>query len=250
VSETVEIAPVASSQQKDNLCGPFQAARILRELGYDADEDELAVRAESVLPNPSAGSVPPGAESRTAYRYELATAQPAEAGTAVAPLAGAIEAASGGALRCVPIRGTWTPRRIEWLVERATRAARLIANVRTGHFWATRPPVEALVAELERGDAEAPPAEWDVGHFCELVRVVRGTGGSLVVVRDSYPSFGLAGYHLQPPRAVAAALDRGDGREGGVLAVAERENAHGLEALAEQLGLELGHWDNGTRTRR
>ena len=238
---------VASLQQKDNLCGPFQAARILRELGYEADEDELAARARSVLPDPSGGSVPPGAESRSDYRYELATAPPAEAGTAVAPLAQAIESASGGALRCVPLRADWTPERVEALVGRAARTARLIANIRTGHFWGTRPPFEVLAAELEGREVEGPPSEWDVGHFCELVGLLRGSGGALVAVRDSYPSFGLAGHHLQPPRAVAAALNRGDAREGGVLAVAERENAQRVEALAAELGLDLGYWDNGTR---
>jgi hypothetical protein len=234
-------------QQKDNLCGPFQASRILRELGYEADEDELAARAGSVLPDPSDGSVPPGAESRTDYRVELPSSPPEDSGTAAAPLAEAIEAVGGGDLRCLPIRGEWTAERVGSLVERGTPPARLIANVRTGHFWGTRPPFDALEAELEGREVDGPPAEWDVGHFCELACLLQGTGGSLVVVRDSYPSFGLAGHHLQPPRAVAKALDRGDGREGGVLAVTARENAQRLEALATELGLEVGHWDNGTR---
>jgi hypothetical protein len=235
-------------QQKDNLCGPFQAARILRELGFDADEDELAVRAGSVLPERSEGSVPPGAESRTDYRLDLPTSAPEDSGTAAAPLAEAIEAASRGEVRCVPVRGEWTAARVESLVERATPpTVRLLANVCTGRFWGTRPPFDALLAELEGREVDGPSAEWDVGHFCELTAVLRGSGGSLVVVRDSYPSFGLAGHHLQPPRAVAAALARDDGREGGILAVAARENAQRLEALATELGLEVGHWDNGTR---
>jgi hypothetical protein len=77
--------------------------------------------------------------------------------------------------------------------------------------------------------------------------VLRGGGGALVAVRDSYPSFGLAGYHLQPPRAVAAALNRDDGREGGILAVVKRENAKAVEVLARNAGLDIGYWDNGTR---
>jgi hypothetical protein len=242
----------AELQQKDNLCGPFQAARILRELGFDAwdgeplDEDLVALRAGSVLPAPADGSVPPGARSRAEYRYELGTVSPDESGTAAEPLGRAIEEASGGALRCVPICGEWTAERVAALVGGAA-PARLLANVRTGGFWGTRPPLEALEAALDGREAEGPPPEWDVGHFCELVALVRGAGGALVVVRDSYPSFGLRGYHLQPTRAVAAALERGDGREGGVLAVTAEPGAEKIAALARELGLENRFWDNGTR---
>jgi hypothetical protein len=68
-----------------------------------------------------------------------------------------------------------------------------------------------------------------------------------VLVHDSYPSFGWNARHLQPPRAIAAALQRGDGREGGVLAVVPAKDARRIEALAAELGLEVAPWDNGTR---
>jgi hypothetical protein len=68
-----------------------------------------------------------------------------------------------------------------------------------------------------------------------------------VSVHDSYPSFGWHGRHLQPPRAVAAALERGDGREGGVLVVTPAARAADAEALARAIGLEVRFWDNGTR---
>lgn len=236
-----------SLKQKDFLCGPFQAARILRELGYEADEDALAAAAGSSLPEPAAGSVPPGAVAKTDYAVDLPRVAPDVAGTAVEPLAAAIEAVAGSALRAVPLRGDWTASSVEALVDRGTPLARLLANVRTGPFWGTHPPREVLEAELAGDAQEGPPSDWDVGHFCELVGLLRGSGGSLVAVRDSYPSFGLAGYHLQPPRAVAAALERGDGREGGVLAIAETARAGDVERLADELGLETSPWDNGTR---
>jgi hypothetical protein len=234
-------------QQKDFLCGPFQAARILRELGHAATEDELAAAAGSLLPERSAGTVPPGAVSKSDYAVELPRVGADVAGTAVAPLAAAVEAAAGGAVRAVPLSGEWTAQRIAALVERGTRLARLVANVRTGPFWGTRPPLELLEAELRGDEQDGPPSDWDVGHFCELVALMRGSGGSLVAVRDSYPSFGLGGYHLQPPRAVAAGLERGDGREGGVLAIAEADRAPDVERLAAELELEVAPWDNGTR---
>lgn len=244
-----------AAQQKDNLCGPFWAARILHDFGieeWDAeqiDEDLIALRAGTVLPEAPEGSVPPGAVSRTEYRYQLPAGDTADSGTAAGPLAEAIEAAAGGALRCVPLRGDWTPERVEGLVE-ATRAAgaRLLANLRTGRLWGSRPPLEALLAELEGRPAAQPASDWDVGHFCELAALIRGPTGSLVLVRDSYPSLGWNAHHLQPPRAVAAALLRGDGREGGVLAVVPRAGAEEVEGLAGELELEVASWDNGTRS--
>lgn len=250
------MADATGLQQKDNLCGPFWVARILRDSGVEVwdgeavDEDCVAWRVGTVLPDPSDGSVPPGATSLTGYRFDLPRVAPVESGTSAGALADALEAASGGALRVVPVRGDWTAERVEQLLDGASRLGRvrLLANVRTGRFWGSRPPLDTLLAELRGEPAEGPPAEWDVGHFCELVLVVRGPGGSLVLVHDSYPSFGWNARHLQPPRAVAAALGRGDGREGGVLAVASSETAAEVESLARALGLELGIWDNGTRS--
>ena len=232
-------------QQKDNLCGAFQAARILRELGFEVDEDTVALRAGSVLPAGPGESVPPGETSRTDYGFDLPTVPPAESGTAAAPLAAAIVSLSEGALRAVPLCGFWTSERVERLVDAAD--ARLLANIQTGPLWGTHPSVETVIEELASGDAEGPPSEWDVGHFVELVSLVRGTGGSLVLVHDSYPSFGSNARHLQPPRAVAAALQREDEREGGVLAIVRAEDAPLIEGLAEELGLDVATWDNGTR---
>jgi hypothetical protein len=245
-------APQPVAQQKDNLCGPFWAARLLRDAGIESwdgeelDEDLVARRAGTLLPEPDVGSVPPGAESRTDYRFDLPCVEAARSGTPAGALAEAIEQASRDALRCVPVRGAWTEHRVTELVDRA-RGARLLANVRTGGFWGSRPTVDELLAELRGEAVEGPPADWDVGHFCELELLVRGPGGALVLVHDSYPSLGWGARHLQPPRAVAAALLRGDGRDGGVLAVAALEESGHLEALARDLGLEIGIWDNGTR---
>src|SRR2546425_5741211 len=225
-----EAFTASAAQQKDNLCGPFWAARVLTEAGIESwdgeqlDDDLVALHAGTLLPEPDDGSVPPGAQSLTGYRFELSRAEPGVSGTAAGRLAEVIERASGGALRCVPMRGDWTAQQVSDLVERA-RGARLIANVRTGAFWGSRPSFDALLAELRGEQGDGPPADWDVGHFCELELLVRGPGGALVVVHDSYPSLGWDGRHLQPPRAVAAALRRGDGREGGVLAVERPEDS-------------------------
>ena len=234
-------------QQKDNLCGPFCAARIL-----GLDQDLVAVRAGTALPlADSEPSVPRGAESLTDYAYELPKVPSAESGTSASGLAEAIESLSNGALRCMPVRGQWTADRVAALVDGAPPlGARLIANIRTGKLWGSSPSAEQILAELRGARTDGPPADWDVGHFVELKVLVRVTGGSLVVVHDTYPTLGLDGHHLQPPRAVAAALMRGDGREGGILAVTPPATADAVAELARGLGLQIGIWNNGSRSER
>jgi hypothetical protein len=172
-------------------------------------------------------------------------------------LADAIEALSAGALRCVPIcgpvDGPWSHEAVLSLVESAPAIqARLIANLRTGALWGSRPAPELLLAWLDGRELPGapPPADWDVGHFVELAGLVRGRdedrGRALVVVHDSYPTLGWLGHHLQPPEAVAAALRRGDGSAGGVLCVVPGSSLDATTRTAGSLGLKVQLWDNGT----
>jgi hypothetical protein len=224
---------------------------VLREAGVSTwdgeplDEDLIALRAGTLLPyEPPEQSVPPGASNLTDYRYELPVVPAERSGTSAEALAGAIEAAGAGALRAIPLKCAWDAEQLLGLVNVAPElGARLIANLRTGPLWGTHPPLESVLAELAGEEVPGPPPEWDVGHYCELAAVVRGGGGTLVAVHDSYPGFGWNGVHLQPPRALAAALRRGDGREGGVLCVLPAEHADEVDGL----GFEIGFWDNGTR---
>lgn len=235
----------APTQQKDDFCGPFCVARIL-----GLDQDEVAREAGTRLPHASARpGVPDGARSLTDYRYDVPRVPDAESGTSPQGLVGAIERLTDGRLTAVPIRGQWTAARVEGLVDQAPAfGARLIANLRTGGIWGSRPTAQQLLAELAGEEVAGPPPDWDVGHFVELTTLVSGHRGSLVVIHDTYPTLGLDGFHLQPPRAVARALLRGDGREGGVLAVVRAGGRRSVEAMALELGLEIGVWDNGCRS--
>ena len=243
-----------TAQQKDNLCGPFWAARVLNEAGFSVwdgervDEDLIAKRAGTVLPAAHDGSdVPPGAAGYAAYRYPLPKAPVEQSGTSAGGLILAIEMASRGQLRCVPLRGEWNVELVEQLLDDAPEmGARLIANVRTGRLWGSRPPVDVLLAELEGMLVQAPAADWDAGHFIELEMLIRGPVRSLVVVHDSYPTLGWEGRHLQPPRVVVESLLRGDGRGGGVLAVVPASRVDAMRSLATTIGLEIGVWNNGT----
>jgi hypothetical protein len=55
---------------------------------------------------------------------------------------------------------------------------------------------------------------------------------------------GYNGVHLQPPAVLAAALNRDDGRRGGVLAVLEPHGAGAVQTLATEQGLRTEMWDN------
>jgi hypothetical protein len=173
-------------------------------------------------------------------------ADPETAGTAAPELAAAIRRMSGGALAAVEISGPWSADTVTAVLEIAGPAAVLIANLRTGALWGSRPDPAVVLDHLAGGDPDPPAADWDVGHFVELATLVRGPAGALVVVRDTYQELGFAGHHVQPPERVAAALRRGDGREGGVIAGCGGEAAAGLGDRLRGAGLELGGWDNGT----
>jgi uncharacterized protein DUF6885 len=245
--------------QKHNLCGAFWGALALQAAGFDqvdgepVDQDLVAIRAGTTLPEGDPASFAPrGASPRLDYRLPIPIERgSAASGTAVPALARAIEDLAGGALATVPIAGPWDGPSVLDLVEIAATAAPsalLIANIQSGRLWGSQPSPAALLDHLagREVDPDPPPPEWDVGHFVSLAATIRGPGGSLVVVRDTYPSLGWLGYHLQPPEALAAALVRGDGRRGGVLAVATPAEADTLAARLAEGRFTLGHWDNGT----
>ncbi len=239
-------------QQMDNLCGCFWASLALRAAGIDADQEAVALEAGAILPGGDPQThVAPGAEPRNDYRVALPmAADPETAGTAAPELAAAIRRLSGGRLEAIEVAGPWSGQTVTALLDAAEPAGMLIANLRTGLLWGSRPDAAVVVDHLLGRDPEPPAADWDVGHFVELTTLVRGLAGSLVVVRDTYQELGLDGHHLQPPDRVAAALRRGDGRGGGVIAVCAAEAGPDLGERLRGAGLELGGWDNGTPAAR
>jgi hypothetical protein len=243
--------------QKDNLCGCFWASIALRVAGIESadgeplDQDRLALEAGTLLPDGDpAGFVPPGESSRRDYRLELPLASdPAASGTAAQALAAAVERLSAGRLAVIPVAGPWSAGSVVDLVraaEEASQGTLLLANVRTGPFWGTRPDPALLLGYLAGEEVRGPAHEWDVGHFVNIAAVVTAGERALVFVRDSYRTLGWQGHHLQPPEALAAALERGDGYEGGVLCVTPAADAAALRDRLAKGGLELRHWDNGT----
>lgn len=243
-----ERVPQLERQQKDHLCGPFHAARVLRDCGVAEfegellDQDLVALHAGTTLPLGAVEEVPAGAASVCDYRFELACVKRDRAGTSAPGLAAAIEKLSGGLLVCLPLKGEWSAASVQGLMD---LDARLLANLRAGRLWGSHPSQEAVLAALDGvAVTDPPPPDWDVGHFVELVTLLRGRRGSLVLVRDSYPSLGWGGLYVQPPAVVAVALMRDDGREGGVLAVVQAGGDDVVRRRASELGLKIEMWAN------
>ncbi|HEV3408436.1 MAG TPA: hypothetical protein VG079_07110 [Gaiellaceae bacterium] len=243
--------------QKDSLCGCFWGSLVLRAVGIESpdggalDQDRVAAEAGTILPDADpARLVPPGEPPRRDYRLPLPkAADPSLGGTAAPALARALETLAGGRLTVVPVAGPWDERSLVVLVEAAASTApetTLLANIRTGRLWPARGHPAALLDYLAGRDAAAEAHEWDVGHFVNVAAAVRGGERALIVVRDSYRSLGWEGHHLQPAHALAGALARGDGREGGVLCVAAVADAPALRDRLAADGFDIRHWDNGT----
>jgi hypothetical protein len=237
--------------QKDFLCGCFWTSIVLRASGADdsVDQDRVALEAGAVLPDGDVESVPPGEAERRDYRIELPKVTPAVAGTAAPALARAVTRLSNHRLAAVPVAGPWSEESVGALVEAVAEVApstSLVANVRTGPLWGSRPHPSSLLAHLNGENVEPPPADWDTGHFVNVAALVHGPARKALVVRDSYRSLGAEGYHLQPADAFARALARGDGREGGILCICPAEDEEPLRTRLGADSYELRHWDNGT----
>ena len=238
--------------QKDNLCGCFWGALVLRAAGVpDVDQDIVASEAGTLLPDGDPRtSVPPGETPRKDYRLDLPLAgDPAASGTSAGGLARAIERLSEGRLAVVPVAGPWNAESLVGLVELVADSSpetTLVANVCTGALWGSHARPSALLGVLDGERVEGPPADWDVGHYVNVHGVVRGRVGALVVVRDTYRSLGVDGHHLQPAAAFGASLVRADGPEGGILCIAPAREAERVRNRLTGEGFDLRLWDNGT----
>ena len=209
----------------------------------------MALRAGTVLAEGDPTRwLPPGAVSRTDYVAPLPTTNDGSlAGTSATGLARAIEGISEGELAVLPVAGPWTADSVVDLVEisSATPGCVLLANGRTGHLWGSRPSLHLLLGHLLGASGSAPAPDWDVGHFLQILAAAWGPSGTLVALHDTYPGLGWDGHHLQPAGTLAAALERGDGAESGVLILCQTPGTGTLRERLEAAGFELRQWDNG-----
>jgi hypothetical protein len=243
--------------QRDDLCGAFCGALALRAAGIDAyggepvDQDAVALAAGSIVSAlADTSSLPDGERGRRDYRVSLPLVEDSSiSGTTAAGVVHAIEELSAGALGAIPYSGPWTPGTLGGLFDLVSafeRPVTLVCNFASRHLWGGRATPTQLLDYLLDGTQAGPPPDWDVGHFACLIGRVRGPGGSLYGVADTYPSLGNRGVHLQPAERLAAALERRDMPAGGMIVVSSPQDAPAVRAGAGELGLAEGLWDNGT----
>ncbi len=245
--------------QRDDLCGAFCGALALgaaglgERAGEPVDQDAVALAAGSVVSAVAdAGHLPHGERGRRDYRLALPFVEDAAlSGTTAAGVVHAVQELSGGTLAAIPYSGPWTAQTLGGLYEAAAaleHPVTLVANLATRHLWGGRPRAGQLLDHLFDGELAGPPPDWEVGHFVCVVGRVRGPGGSLYGVADTYPSLGHGGVHVQPAERLAAAIERREGPAGGVVVVVAFGDLCRVRARAHDIGLVEGAWDNGTVT--
>jgi hypothetical protein len=241
--------------QRDDLCGAFCGSLALGAAGLAGrdreplDQDAVAVAAGSVIAT-THGCLPYGESGRRDYRLAIpAIDDAAVSGTTAAGVQRAIETLSDGRLVAVPLAGPWSAPTLDGLFELLAgyeQTVTLIANLATHHLWGSRPSVSGLLDYLLEGTPEGPEPDWHVGHFVTVVGRVTGPRGNLYAIADTYPALGDRGVHLQPRERLAAALERRDMPEGGMLAVVFADDAQRTREGVAALGLREAIWDNGT----
>ncbi len=256
-AEALLAAHARELPQRDDLCGAFCGALALRAAGFQEwdgeplDQDAVALAARSVVSAVGDPDSLPFTESgRRDYRLALPFVDDAAvSGTTAAGLCEAIGAVSMGRAEGIPYSGPWTVDTLGGLFDLAAafmRPVALLANLATHHLWGGHPRADQLLGYLLHGAPDGPPADWDVGHFVCVVGRLRGPGGALYGVADTYPALGNGGVHLQPAERLAAAIERRDMPAGGMIVVAAVEDTAAVRAGARALGLVEGLWDNGT----
>jgi hypothetical protein len=245
--------------QRDDFCGAFCGALALSAAGFEVrggeplDQDAVARAAGSVVSAiADPGHLPYGETGRRDYRLTPPLIEDGDAsGTTAAGLAVGIGALSDGAVAAIPYSSPWTAETLGGLFDTVAaleRPATLVANLATRHLWGGRPSAAQVLAHLLDGAQKGPPPDWDVGHFVCVFGCLRGPGGSLYGIADTYPALGAGGVHLQPAQRLARAIERREEPAGGVIVVAAAEDAPAVRAGAAAFGLTEGIWDNGTIT--
>ncbi len=245
--------------QRDDLCGAFcgalalQAAGLVERADEPLDQDAVARVAGSLVSRtPDTSALPEGEHGRRDYRIQPPLIVDASiSGTNCAGVLRAIEQLSDERLCALPYAGPWSGEALAGLfdaVAALAHPATLIANVATRQLWGSAPSVDELLGLLLDGSDDGPPPDWDVGHFVCVFGRMRGPGGELYGVADTYPALGVRGVHVQPRERLARALERPDMAPGGMIAVVACEDAAPVRAAADACGLQERAWDNGTLT--
>ncbi|MEM0981447.1 MAG: hypothetical protein AAGH78_14370 [Cyanobacteria bacterium P01_H01_bin.58] len=244
-------------QQPDNLCGPYWIALLLQAYGkLSTSAVEVSLEASTLLPSQGEPTdwLPTGATSclGPGYDHIPMAADLTICGTSVTGLSRATEQLSQGNFCLIPLQTD------DWLTGLAAIAELCqthlewqiipLLNIHTRYLWGSQLTPLALFTYLQTGQLTSPPvADWSVGHFALLIGQLQSEGNTLYGVLDTYPHFGWNGLHLQPPLALAQALQRPDSEaDGGIALFAATKTRSHLIRLLENSGFRIAPWDNGT----
>ncbi|MEM1309327.1 MAG: hypothetical protein AAGF98_07480 [Cyanobacteria bacterium P01_H01_bin.153] len=245
-----------AGQQPDNLCGPYWVALLLQAYGQlEVSAVDVALAASTLLPSRGDPEswLPPGATSLLGDGYARipTVADLAACGTSIAGLIRATEQLSQGRYCLLPLQTEdWAAGVVSLFHLCQTHPgwqAVPLLNVHTGYFWGSQLTPLQLLAYLQTSQLTPPPADWSVGHFALLAGQLQGDRHSLYAVLDTYPHFGWQGLHLQPPDALANALQRPDlPTQGGIALFVEAAVRSRIMPFLETTQFRLSPWDNGT----
>ena len=121
-------------------------------------------------------------------------------------------------------------------------------NLKTGWLLDPEAPEYNLIALLSGEWPKIRRWSWNVGHFVGVSGFIKVLDQNEIfyIIRDTHKSFGIGGYHIQPMELVRKALIREDGREGGVLLIADKKYYDDIVSTVESIGLKVSIWDNGS----
>jgi hypothetical protein len=264
--------------QKENFCGAFTAAYILRGLGYRTcrneivDQDYVAYLAR-VNVDPSdieklrvlkreIESLPEEAARELCGKYrsiwyrfnDLPTTQkPEELGASPEGIIYAIQEVTMSKLKAIPVKtfsktdGNLLSKDrmnvlLEILKESEKYGVQAILNLNTKHLLDSE-KIPRLSEKLLLRERFEEVFRDSVGHYVGYAGLIEVDSEPLIIIRETYRRYGV---HLQPAEHVRKALIRGDGREGGIIIIVPFEVEGELKSILLENDFKIEIWDNGS----
>ncbi|MEM3922305.1 MAG: hypothetical protein QXG25_05450 [Nitrososphaerota archaeon] len=269
---------VSELDQKENFCGAFAAAYILRGLGYRLHKSEI-VDQDYVAYLARVNVDPRDLERLRALKREIAclskekaeevirenrsiwyrfddlptTLKPQELGASPEGVIYAIQEISMSKFKAIPVKtfskiegDLLTREKMNSFLDLLRRAeeydAQFILNLNTKHLLDSE-RITRLSEKLLLGEEFQEIFREGVGHYVGCGGLIEVDDRQLIIVRETYGKYGA---HLQPAELVRRALLRRDGREGGIIVITPADFEEEVKRFLSERGLRIEIWDNGS----